>query len=52
MATWELAIVLIIAYIGVFGIINRICTCVERCHMTDNYSNTVVPGEKDNGQNK
>lgn len=31
MSSFEIGILLVIGYIAVFGIINRICSCFEKC---------------------
>ena len=33
MNSMELGILLIMVYIGVYGIVNRICSCFEMCSM-------------------
>ena len=46
MSFLEIGIIIILSYLAVYGIVNRICTCIEKCNMTTSYASTVVSQEK------
>lgn len=54
MASWEIGLLITIVYVCVYGVVNRICKCVETCAAAKSHRVWVAngcPGSEEKKQN-
>ena len=52
MTAWQIGILMVLGFIMIYLLVDRICMCVERCNMASSYASTVTNGSEKNEKEK